>query len=1551
MDLSDSIIGNDQYRYAENVRLVSGEDNNGGELHTIDGTIPARVRGDIQFSEDAEILASTSIREYGIVVVKEPVLINHGVIAKFSIYPKQTIVSEEDHNNPYGYDVLYDGVEISYDGCYDLDGNALDQYQTLPRAVDISYKYSCIYDDDESLVNNEDLLNRTYEHRFLAGTPSGYTYYGRMFAKEGYSINESDGEETISLQTRQFHISEIRDMTITLLSRQDTLNSVQINSYASSEKQDVVGSQSDNNQAVYKLQEWGWSIYRYTNDPYSMVRIFGPCTEQIWGENNKLSLAIAFESENNIKLYIADGIHQIMTFDVIKYQDEDGQPYTNISYATRGGWTPSFPLKLEIIENQNSQLKPAKVQYCFQLKRGNETTNVSCLSEPITLYADNNFGFRGLDANTDSYAGLPNVNKSIKLTLDTDLINSADQEYIGLYDKIIIYRLTYIANGKAPEIHELQEQDFSTSFTHTDNGEIYDSVTNGYLGLKAKDYSKKVPKLITSHKNFLFLANIKDTQEIVDQEFEDVDVRCWSSGMYEENGEIKHRQFDSPNSQWNYKWWYKTNSYQFGGNGEYFSWNYKFSDESYVLSYQNLQENDDTHVTTFRPGEVYRFGVILYNLKGFKSSVKWIADIMIPDENVDAYNIVGDEYSTVRNRMIYFENGNWHQRPLYIEFHLNKPIPNCSKYEIVRCSRSIDDKYIISQGFIGNTFCSSTCKIYDQDLLYKYADDSNTVCPTGYMTMCDQGVSNVYMYEVATNSGSSIRVPYNEDDTSVAWYARTTNQLVQFASPECAYSGGSVQKILDNNKGSVSLDVVHNYSVPKKQKPFYNPDSNGADSIMCIGYDTSWFNQTDNREQYFFNLAAINEDSVESYYRTREYMYTPYRIRKDNVQGSNDVVIDVVAFYNGNSGDNAITKTHIIPNANSSNNEIVNTKYKILDAQCTKVPDPKSFGSGTLPDINNISNIINIHNKSFMPWSSPVFGGIGSTGFNSSNRGYTGLNEFFADGKYTNVNYEGESVRMHRLLFPYWVRCISTYPIGTCGTCILLWLDRKARYTNALDVTIANIKKGSIPYSGYNKAAINKSDYHSYGNIYTNEVGDHIIDTGDAYIKMFTYNASHAWDGAPDSTSPAPRRVPKLCTIYSVPLISDVDVQGEYGFRYGKNSQYPTYIQDSVVTSLNGYSQDFPCYLYNDAYSMDQFGTNVSVENKRDSIVKNYDTRIVYSNAKEFDELEDRFLEGGENSIDVDSQYGEITGLTSFNDRLIFWQNKAAGICPVNERVLLQNASDTDLLLGTGGVLDRFDYFTTRYGMKPAQNAYCASDRALYWWDGYNKKILSYSVKKNSYGVSAGVIELSDNGIKTYLNNNEEVHRPFLMYDPTYHEVVCGCVNNESVVYNEPANAFTSIYKFLPTSSTTVEGVQYVTSNNDIYLYNKSDNNWVKLFENNVYPSVQFVVNKNFQQVKTYDIQTLGLRSDNSKNNIVFNYKTSLNQEGRADGSSMTNREYDYRINIPRAGSLQEDQWVTELYGNRLKGKTLNCTISLDTNNAHDFSLQYVTTKYRISYS
>ena len=88
-------------------------------------------------------------------------------------------------------------------------------------------------------------------------------------------------------------------------------------------------------------------------------------------------------------------------------------------------------------------------------------------------------------------------------------------------------------------------------------------------------------------------------------------------------------------------------------------------------------------------------------------------------------------------------------------------------------------------------------------------------------------------------------------------------------------------------------------------------------------------------------------------------------------------------------------------------------------------------------------------------------------------------------------------------------------------------------------------------------------------------------------------------------------------------------------------------------------------------------------------------------------------------------------------------------------------------------------------------------------------------------------------------------------------------------------------------------------------------------------------------------------------NDISATFITSLKQKAILEPNSITDREYDYRLTIPRAGRYvgnpPHKRWIVADWGDRLRGKTMECELASNSDDL-DFSLQYIITKYRKSW-
>lgn len=130
-------------------------------------------------------------------------------------------------------------------------------------------------------------------------------------------------------------------------------------------------------------------------------------------------------------------------------------------------------------------------------------------------------------------------------------------------------------------------------------------------------------------------------------------------------------------------------------------------------------------------------------------------------------------------------------------------------------------------------------------------------------------------------------------------------------------------------------------------------------------------------------------------------------------------------------------------------------------------------------------------------------------------------------------------------------------------------------------------------------------------------------------------------------------------------------------------------------------------------------------ENKSDE----YKYRISASEKKVLGEMYDGWsIFMPSNYIDVDSIAGDISKLKNFNNRLYFIQEYGIGIVSVNERSLITDGNGSELSLGTGGILSRYDYLSKSYGMSTlTPNAIFVAQSGIYMYDKTNNVIVQVS--------------------------------------------------------------------------------------------------------------------------------------------------------------------------------------------------------------------------------
>ena len=1514
----------------------------------------------------------------------------------------------------------------------------------------------------------------------------------------------------------------------------------------------------------------GWSIYVFKEDENINPKlIFGPCKSKI---GDKISIVMRYEDNNNVKAYLADGINPLMMATIEETLDEDGnctgefkfigneiialQAYNNgiLLPPLFCGWVPG-------------QLTSGLVQYAYMLyHRHGKSTIMSPITKLIEL--PKNPDATGKDLQGEKQGKETSCGVKLK-------INIEDAKITSYFDRILVYRIKYDANGQTPTVSLIVDE---VRNTQSNTVTIQDVGQNPLSQLTLEEFNNIsgihiVPKIIESKNDYLFAANIQDIT------YNNKIGNGWDSRAYQYHlsssklslsnynegtqytGSVDdvpddydcYNEYNNINNQYQPDGAYYTlptsdGKQYFGGTGKNIEWRFvvtrvdadtcryekddkyysrtagsdgmfgtRYNMQSldkantfnkddngnvqlsawYIRAIKNPNQQDPKNRLTYqyqleaaeveptdlgisignndalnysnpivsyalkslRRGELYRYGIVLYDENNHPSPVKWIADIRVPDQYVNGFEtfLSHDKYGD--------GNIDLSVRPIGIEFKIKNLPDNVSAYEIVRCNRSLSDISTISQGVLSRpTRRRTTNKSKVNDYAYgsngflttgkfiaRWTYSSKSCIYTGY----EEGwniPSNQYIADNICNDGLfsfvSPEVSYLKDtlnaylknkvlyiDTEKYIFGKSLGYKKNNKVPQEFNSDAVDPKELDYDKDDydngeyiIKPAITNlNLTVGAYGKSHILPDHiKNKDAYNYYPFNTAIMFIADNalREFYSaepwvqiepspmasnrtlkFGLTGTYRDPSNKEYTGSLYPESvaelqkqdPYiKHSKDNDQ-SYRVLYDIFAYIKlyEQSNDVFAYKHKDIPGTYQDNAEETDNKRTSMEPL---VPEDCW--------VRRRFNIDAFKQASELNWDDTQTQTKDSKGHQQFSWTYADKQD--AVGKYNYNNYVSwfltqdeskyKSVGTQDYQHDYVMVHEGAMPMATGGRCLMLAIDtNKAGNPNILADTcgainaayrdtdsgninykiadiddagiigqlydyygssknpynvyaesafgtfIVNLKHNVIPYGGYDYQSRTLNTYYSYGDYHkvTGKNTTCCVFDGDCYIEPFEYVSAHKIFLKQDGYT----GYPTFSIIYSIPLETNINLALTNGFEFSRNYQTQHIASLQIEPSnVNGMLiQDDPLYDYNSVYSQNPTSKLFAAqsENVEELSTNNLDYRVYYSNKKTNDERRDSWLVFmPANYLDVDTRYGQITELRTFHNQLLFWQEQASGVLSVNERVQIADDSNLPLILGTGGVLSRYDYFSSMNGMKPNQFVDTQSDNQLIWWDGFKRELCLYNGDGGQVQVLSKV-----KSVQNYINSHNDVDNPHLIYDKKFNEFILNIVKDGSLVYSELPQQFSGVYTILPKYSFVFnDKLLLVDNNQNISKWNQNNNNVaLDIAGNEITPSLKYVINKSGQFVKVFDQAEMGGRFyKGNTNKLHLKFATPLMQSGNIEGNKISNREYSFRYDIPRENGAE--------WGRRLRGKTMQVEL-FSNSNSTDFSIQYVTTKFRMSWS
>lgn len=507
-----------------------------------------------------------------------------------------------------------------------------------------------------------------------------------------------------------------------------------------------------------------------------------------------------------------------------------------------------------------------------------------------------------------------------------------------------------------------------------------------------------------------------------------------------------------------------------------------------------------------------------------------------------------------------------------------------------------------------------------------------------------------------------------------------------------------------------------------------------------------------------------------------------------------------------------------------------------------------------------------------------------------------------------------------------------------------------------LGTYLTNLRQQTTPYGGYSFTNRLTNIYYGDGNYFESINKWNTVFDGDCHVETFEYTSMHKVYGTYTRDKSDNLQFPNTHMItYSIPTESNIWCKFQHGWTFSSNARdnYASFIQAEPCEITEAYVQKDPEYVYNSVYSVQNTSVPLAVYddlNPQD-YNKTIDTRVYYSDLKQNNEIIDSWCKfRSSNFIDVDQEYGPITDICTFKNVLTFFQEQSFGVLSVNDRSVATDNSGQNVVLGTGGVLDRYDYYGNTYGMHKQQFCSVCTTGGLYWFDSHNNVICLFD--------GQSVVQLSKQGkVQNILNKYKKNDNFKVFYNNRYNEVVFNILSDDmQIVYNEMLGKFTSTLTIPFDGAIQFFNGEYLVKKNDtvcVYQYDYLDESPKSTNQQLLSSYVKYVVAQQPLVTKVFDNQEIVTYENLQLQDVIYdqddyfskNHKYTWQTESQKIESSLeeqiTLRENNHRFVIPRADGL---------FGNRARGKVMICSIE-DIKPNPAMAIQYIITKYRQSWS
>lgn len=1110
-------------------------------------------------------------------------------------------------------------------------------------------------------------------------------------------------------------------------------------------------------------------IYSDSDDPTTKLGFGGVDTIEVIGR---------FENQYSQKVYFAVPNNPLRVFNIVNRYSSPNNPTVNTLDILPNSSTPIIYYPDDFLISGGT-LESGRIQYACRLfnKYGSETTFSTCsnLVSLTSSIANGTSEFKGSDIEVNS-------GKSVKINIDLQDDN---------FSNIRIYSIHYKTKD-TPVISLVGETSVnSQSFTFVDNGTILDTIT-------LEEFNIFGGKLISAEaigtkNNILFTANTKELSENID-----LDCRAYRFADLMYRG-----PFDSTIVSW-------------GASETTILMPEKVYDSVYInltlpgetKDYYLIKSisSDNYTLTFFNKGIPQQGSTITANFDRIRQSIIYESD--------GSYYIIGEDavYSHKDSSGLFISSGtNWN-------IPLTADCINRYNNEFEKASMDSIHPFTYDKNTSG--VYGGTGKIVSYEIKVDASfDDSNKLVDNGETIVTSHNISHIIkdtsfkqgetyrigivFYDLKgkpyfTNWIGDIRIPYFSGDDNI-FKSRYTYVGFESTEENLEMWSKNIYIEFDIDLDNIPVDIknkISGFQISKVDRSVYDR------SVVAQGYSHGGMTYDYPRKKFMLrSIPLAPEAPINSSAETQDlYKYMTQFISPEfNINNGIDItgdyrlnIVKILAqpvvkrrLENSWSPDYYVIYFEPLPSAKTAAKIYYPTTETLLVDNTVVSSEFNNIGLdanvGMSFDINSI-------NKTFI---SDANGS--TTSLSPNNISVKVENRAASDSMNSDRSGDGHGA------------CRSMYaPTG-------LIID----YNNPIPVVSEDFDFGfiyvfdlyrdnaSTRYSGDSYTSRSLNEYSEISDIYSISSTNKAIARGDIYNTVFDTHISMAdpktTDGEFDVLVGS--TVDRRHVVGLFPIESSVNCfltgskPSKYIYNYPSGRNLESVYIGLVETQVKGielYGTRYPnigdLNSYNTAYSANsKYPTFFAKPELFDE--NQTEQNVIYASEVkvngEYVDSWSKFLYA--NSLEVDGMYGAIHKLTTLNNKLFFFQENAIGVAAVKDRYIIgENNSAGQLALGTGGILERYDYVKYNEGVIRPEHVINTITN-LYFID-HNRKVLDVVGQEDvSLSISKGVNSLFRS---LYKDKNSFVT---IGFDPKYREVLFCITNNgigKTLVYNENINEF-----------------------------------------------------------------------------------------------------------------------------------------------------------------